>query len=192
MQMPYTLEDRTGAVHESDFDDIYDRVFLRVAPYPHSSPMSSSTLAIYTMGRRSARRKDTRHLERRPSIVLEFGQPRFGLGTIRFMQPSSIVSIPMNNYLKRTGFFGGSTLSRKFKASDGRDYRWQHKTTDDHEWTCLSEEGHIVAHYDLRPPGSFAYGVSGNTLTIHEAYSSLCIDILASLTIMRYIAEHPL
>ncbi|KAI6096750.1 hypothetical protein F5141DRAFT_1190974 [Pisolithus sp. B1] len=179
--MPFTFEDRTGNLHSSDFDDIYDRMFLRVTPYSHAASGNKNTLAVYVMGCRSTRRKDTRHLERHPSVVLEFGETRPGLGTIRFPQsPSSSISIPMHTYLRKTTFFGGS-LSRKFKASDGR-----------HEWTCLSEEGYMVAHYDLRPSCMAAYGVSGNTLTIHEAYSNLCVDILASLTIMRYIAEHQL
>ncbi|KAH7888275.1 hypothetical protein F5I97DRAFT_978443 [Phlebopus sp. FC_14] len=192
VQIPFTFEDRTGQLHGSDYDDIYDRMFLRVTPYPHSTTGNSNALAIYIMGRRSSRRADTRHLERRPSVVLEFAGPSLGLGTIHFVQPpASSLSIPMNNYLKKTGLFG-SSLSRKFRASDGREYRWQHKTADGHEWSCLSEDGHVVAHYDLRPPGVPAYSVSGNTLTIYEAFSNLCIDIFASLTIMRYIAEHGL
>ena len=40
---------------------------------------------------------------------------------------------------------------------------------------CLSEENYIIAHYDLRPPNVPAYSVSGNTLTIYEAYSHLCM-----------------
>ncbi|KIM53848.1 hypothetical protein SCLCIDRAFT_138116 [Scleroderma citrinum Foug A] len=188
--MPYTFEDRTGDIKDSDFDDIYDRMFLRVASYPHASPGRATTLALYVMARRSTRHRDVRHLERQPSVILEFGEAHLGLGTIHFTQsPSSTVSIPMNNYLKKTTLFGGS-LSRKFRASDGREYRWQYQSVDGHEWTCLSEEGYIVAHYDLRPPNIAVYGVSGNTFTVHDAYSSLCVDILASLTIMRYIAKY--
>ncbi|KAI6155899.1 hypothetical protein BKA82DRAFT_15046 [Pisolithus tinctorius] len=190
--MPFTFEDRTGDLHRSDFDDIYDRMFLRITPYPHVTSGNKNTLAVYVMGCRSTRRKDTRHLDRHPSVLLEFGETRPGLGTIYFTQsPSSSIPIPMHNYLRKTTFFGGS-LSRKFRASDGREYKWQHKSIDGHEWTCLSAEGYMVAHYDLRPPSIAVYGVSGNTLTIHEAYSNLCVDILASLTIMRYIAEHGL
>ncbi|KIJ59787.1 hypothetical protein HYDPIDRAFT_100096 [Hydnomerulius pinastri MD-312] len=190
--MPFTFEDRTGQLKGSDYDDVYDRMFLRVTPYPHSPTGNSNTLAIYVMARRSTRHADLRHLERHPSVVLEFAGPSLGLGTIHFLQPpAASMSIPMNNYLKKTALFGGS-LSRKFRASDGREYRWQHKTIDGHEWSCLSEENYIVAHYDLRPLDVPAYGVSGNTLTIHEAFSHLCIDVFASLTIMRYIAEHGL
>jgi len=190
--MPYTFEDRTGDLKCSDFDEIYDRMFLRVTSYPHASPRSANSLAIYVMGRRSTRHQDSRHLERHPSAILDFGQSHLGLGTVHFTQsPTSRTSIPMVNYLRKTTFFGGS-LSRKFRASDGREYKWQHRSVDGHEWICLSEEGYIVAHYDLRPPNIAVYGISGNTLTIHEAYSSLSVDMLASLTIMRYIAEHRL
>lgn len=108
-----------------------------------------------------------------------------------------------------------SSLSRKFRASDGREYRWQHKTIDDHEWSvrptpflphhamihvsspfllqCLSEENYIIAHYDLRPPNVPAYGVSGNNLTIYEAYSHLCMGTSAlsrpSSNVFRVVTE---
>lgn len=106
MQIPFTFEDRTGRLKGSDYDDIYDRMFIRVAPYPHTS--NDATLAIYVMGRRSTRHADMRHLERHPSVVLEFGAPSFGLGTIHFLKPpGASMSIPMNNYLRKTALFGG-------------------------------------------------------------------------------------
>ncbi|KAG9309776.1 hypothetical protein JVU11DRAFT_10150 [Chiua virens] len=171
---------------------IYDRMFIRVTPYPPTN--NNTTLAIYVMGRRSTRHGDMRHLERHPSVVLEFGSgPSFGLGTIHFVKPpASSVSIPMNNYLRKTAVVWGvshvvsclrvtrltwssprRSLSRKFKACDGQEYRWQHRTIDGHEWSCLSEDNKVIAHYDLRPHNVPAYSVSGNTLTIHEAYSHL-------------------
>lgn len=105
-QMPFTFEDRTGQLKGSDYDDIYDRMFVRIAPYPPAG--NQNTLAIYVMGRRSTRHADMRHLERQPSIVLEFGGPSLGLGTIHFLKPPAAnVSIPMNNYLRRTALFGG-------------------------------------------------------------------------------------
>ncbi|KAI6035850.1 hypothetical protein EDC04DRAFT_3032467 [Pisolithus marmoratus] len=206
--MPFTFEDRTGNLHSSDFDDIYDRMFLRITPYPHPSSGNKNTFAIYVMGCRSTRRRDTRHLERHPSVILEFAETRPGLGTIHFTQsPSSNISIPMHTYLRKTTFFGGSAhgednadewdssldhFRENLKLPTGREFKWQHRSIDGHEWTCLSGEGYIVAHYDLRLPSTVVYGVSGNTLTIHEAYSHLCVDMLASLTIMRYIADHGL
>jgi hypothetical protein len=73
---------------------------------------------------------------------------------------------------------------------------------------CISEENYLIAHYDLRQPHMPAYGVSGNTLTVHESFCHLSIgrllfsipgkwltltsDIMTSLLIMRYIAEHNL
>ena len=51
--LPYFLEDRTGVFTSSDFDDIYDRLFLRVSPAPSHSP-SPFALMIYNTGRRSS------------------------------------------------------------------------------------------------------------------------------------------
>jgi len=51
---------------------------------------------------------------------------------------------------------------------------------------CLSEEGYIVAHYDLRPPNIAVYGVSGNTFTVHEAYSSLCVGELGLFGVLKF------
>jgi hypothetical protein len=109
LQMPYMFEDRTGRVSGSDYDDIYERMFLRVIPHPHSPGENDNVLAIYNMGRRSTRHGDTRHLERQPSVILEFAEGAAGgLGNVQFFcPPAPSVTIPMNRYLRRTAFFGG-------------------------------------------------------------------------------------
>jgi hypothetical protein len=185
--LPYTLEDRTGLAMSSDFDDIYDRLFLRVSQGPQ--PQRDTTL-IYNMTRRSSRHRDSLPLQRDPSVALEFG-PNGTLGNVTFMQRPSKISIPMARYLRKTSIFGGS-LSRKFVASDGREYKWSYRTVQGQEWSCTSEENYLVAHYDLKPPEARAYGVSGNILTIYEPFCSLAIELLASLTIMRFIAQNNL
>lgn len=81
-------------------------------------------------------------------------------------------------------------------------------------------ENYLVAHYDLKPPDVRAYGVSGNNLTIYESFIHLSVgewrlamllvdlapnshlssfsaivlpsELLASLIIMRHIAQHNL
>ncbi|KAF5358768.1 hypothetical protein D9758_008570 [Tetrapyrgos nigripes] len=86
-----------------------------------------------------------------------------------------------------------SSLFRKFIGSDGREYRWSHRTTPGQEWTLTTgTENYLVAHFDLKPPDVRAYDVSGNTLTVHEAFIHLSVEILATLTIMRHIAQHNL
>jgi hypothetical protein len=77
---------------------------------------------------------------------------------------------------------------------------------------CVTRENHLVAHYALKPPDVPAFHVSGNMLTIHESYSHLAIgkvillilrtfpdimllpalELFASLTIMRHIAQYNL
>jgi len=180
----YVLEDRYAVYNESDFDDIYDRLFIRIAE--SSRDAETAVSMIYDMGRRSTRRRDTRHFERQPSVVLEFGS-NGALGTIRFMQPTRSSPMSMYQYLRKTSIFGGS-LSRRFKGSDGHEYRWNYRTVQGQEWSCLDVDNHIIAHYNLKPPGVPAYQVSGNTLTIHESFIDLAIEIFASLTIMRHIA----
>jgi len=186
--LPYILEDRSGVYNSSDFDDIYDRLFLRIAE--SSRDAESSVSMIYDMGRRSSRRPDSRHFDRQPSVVLDFG-PNGKLGNVHFMQPLAACSLPMYQYLRKTTIFGGS-LSRRFRGSDGREYRWSHRSIEGQEWTCTTAENHLVAHYNLKSPGVPAFHVSGNVLTINESFSQLATELLASLTIMRHIAQHNL
>jgi len=185
--LPYTLEDRTG-LQNSDFDDIYDRMFLRVARLPQQG--KSLLTMIYNMGQRASRHRDSLPFRHNPSVILEFGLDE-SLGNISFKRPDASATIPMSRYLRKTSLFGGS-LSRKFTASDGREYRWSYRTVEGQEWSCLTAENGLVAHYDLIPPDMRAYGTSGHTLTIDEAFSHLAIELLASLTIMRHIAQHNL
>ncbi|KDQ52036.1 hypothetical protein JAAARDRAFT_40639 [Jaapia argillacea MUCL 33604] len=191
MGLAYMLEDRTGLLTRTDFDDIYERLFLRIAQSPQQSADASFSM-IYDMGRRSSASgsDERRHYHYQPSVVLQFGHDA-SLGTIHFAHASGSLSIPMSRYLRKSSFLGRS-LSRKFKASDGQDYKWDYRVVQSQEWTCLSPDNHIIAHYDLKPADKLAYGSSGNLLTIREEFAHLAIEILASLTIMRHIAEHRL
>ncbi|THH02232.1 hypothetical protein EW026_g632 [Hermanssonia centrifuga] len=217
--LPYYLEDRTGVFTGSDFDDMYDRMFLRVSPPPShlshapSSPASPSpfSLMIYASTRRSSTQKEYAYAYRErnpsmrqgePAIVLEFG-PRGALGNATFIGPSvgkdgkekstgvTTETIFMGHWLKKTGMFSGS-LSRKFRASDGEEYRWMHQGAEGQEWTLVDSRDYLIAHYNLKPQSKPAYTTSGNVLTIHEAFGHLSVEILASLTIMRHIAAHNL
>jgi len=185
--LPYTLEDRTG-LQNTDFDEIYDRIFLRVARLPQQS--NSLVTMIYNTGQRSSRHRDSLPFRHSPSVTLDFGLDE-SLGNISFQHLNPRPTIPMSRYLRKTSLFGGS-LSRKFMGSDGREYRWSHRSVPEQEWSCATAENYLVAHYDLKPPDVRAYGTSGNTLTIYEAFSHLTIELLASLTIMRHIAAHNL
>lgn len=111
--LPFFLEDRTGLHAESDFDDIYDRMFLRVGrPSGKSLDLVSAaavddagmTLGIYNVGRRSSNQRDYRSFQREPAVLLQFG-PAASLGKITFM--GSATTMSMNQYLKKTAMFGG-------------------------------------------------------------------------------------
>ncbi|KAI0951712.1 hypothetical protein AcV7_007732 [Taiwanofungus camphoratus] len=133
--LPFFLEDRTGALADSDFDDIYDRLFLRVAsaPTPPGGPQDKDAraLAIYNTGRRSSSQKAARPAQRAPAVVLEFGTGG-ALGKISFV--GSSIAMPMGQYLRKTSMFGGS-LSRKFRGSDGEEYKWAYRSIQDQEWS---------------------------------------------------------
>ncbi|KAH9936774.1 uncharacterized protein BXZ73DRAFT_89296 [Epithele typhae] len=185
--LPFHLEDRTGDFMGSDFDEIYDRLFLTVSRPTPSHPDAETTLLVYDTGRRSSSRRQA-HAPRdvQPTVVLEFGVGG-ALGTITFVRSGS--GVPMSHFLRRTSMFSGS-LSRKFTASNGEEYRWIHRAVKDQEWACVDSHDYVVAHYNLRPPEKPAYNTSGNLLTIYEPFTHLAVEILATLTIMRYLAAH--
>ena len=100
----YFFEDRTGVLTGSDFDEVYDRAFLRVSSTPQRT--RNAGLMIYDMGQRSTSigDRDGRHFYREPAIILDFG-PKGALGTIHFTRGH--VSIPMPQYLRKVSLFGG-------------------------------------------------------------------------------------
>lgn len=151
----------------SDFDDIYDRMFLRVSsspshlscPVPPLSPCLPLSplpfsLMVYRATRRSSPRKDS-YGYHDPSasmrqgelaVMLQFG-PRGALGSANFLNlPSGTErgekgldvvareTMQMGQWLKKTSIFGG-TLSRKFKASNGEEYRWMYRSVESQEWS---------------------------------------------------------
>ncbi|KAF8989822.1 hypothetical protein BDQ17DRAFT_1372706 [Cyathus striatus] len=184
-QLPFIFEDRTGHNTGSDFDDMYDRMFYHISRQP-----GHTTTKIYEMPIRASRHRSTLPLDRDPIVYLEF-LPDESLGNVSFMKPPNQATIPMSRYLRKTSLFG-SSLSRKFMGSDGREYKWSYRTVAGQEWTCTTAENYIVAHYDLKQPGVPAYNVSGNNLTIYEPFAHLSAEILASFIIMRHIAQYRL
>ncbi|KAF8896944.1 hypothetical protein CPB85DRAFT_203864 [Mucidula mucida] len=182
--LPYILEDRTGVNTASDFDEMYDRVFYRIARVPL---VRATTTMIYEMGTRASRHRDTLPVTQPPIVILDFQEDE-SLGTISYLRPTGKTTELMSRYLKKTGLF-----SSKFMGSDGQEYRWSHRSVVGQEWTCTVGADHRpIAHYDLKPPNVNAYGISGHTLTVEEEYVHVLVELLASFTIMRHIALHNL
>ncbi|GJJ16243.1 hypothetical protein Clacol_010539 [Clathrus columnatus] len=185
--IPLFFEDKTGKITGSDFVDIYDRSpMLRVAQVVQSDRILRY---IYDVGSTSIA-SSRGYSSSEPEVTLEFGTD-YSLGSIYFGRSSSR-SIPMERYLRRLSP-SGSSLVRVFRASDGSDYIWGYRVDMDHEWTCTNMSTlKLIGHYDLKPAGEPPYRSSGNVLTVYEEYQHLSIDLLASLLIMRHIAEHRL
>lgn len=103
-QPPCILEDRTGLHTASDFDDIYDRIFFRVAPVSERP----GVVGVYRMNHRASRHRDSLPFQTKPLIILEFHPTNHALGNITFVHPSgNNVSTYMGHYLKKISFFGG-------------------------------------------------------------------------------------
>ena len=97
---PITLEDRTGINTNTDFDDMYDRIFFHVA-----RTLGQTTTKIYEMTIRASRHRSTLPLDREPIILLDFA-PDESLGTISFLKAPSQPAISMGRYLRKTSIFG--------------------------------------------------------------------------------------
>ncbi|KAI4520214.1 hypothetical protein K525DRAFT_271011 [Schizophyllum commune Loenen D] len=183
--VPYTFEDRTGLLTDTDFDEMYDRAYFKVCP-SNGTP-SDTSIMIYEMLHRASRHRDSLPPRHEWRIRLDFGKD-YSLGTIVFANGATM---PMSRYLKKLSMFG-SSLHRKFAASDGREYTWSHRSVPGHEWTCTTSENYLVAHYTFKRDHERVYGVSGNTLTVYEPFSQISMELIASLFVMRHIQQHRL
>lgn len=182
---PLVFEDKTGSYATTDLDEIYDRMFFRVVQ--HSISPSQTVILIYDRARRSNRRNSGPETIP-PSVVLDFSPKSHGLGTITFerMPPISI-----KDFLRKLGPFG-SSLNRRFVASDSNEYRWTKKAVPGQEWTCFNAHNQIVAHYKLKDPEETSFHTSGNCFVIEEPLLPISAQLLATLVIMRHIEHHRL
>ena len=96
--IPITLEDRTGALTNTHFDDMYDRTFFQVVREP-----GDTETKIYEMHVRASRSRPNAPVRGEPVITLSF-QPNETLGTITFVKQRT--TMPMNQYLRKISFFG--------------------------------------------------------------------------------------
>jgi hypothetical protein len=146
---PLYFEDRTGQSTNTDLDDIYDRMFLRVVQ--HTLPGGHPIVLIYDRGRRSRKiHNPSGASDIRPSVVLDFGLKGNGLGSIVV---GSMPGVPMKDYLRKVGTWGryvgiaiafgipltirvvSSSHNRKFIASDSNEYRWSKSAIEGQAWT---------------------------------------------------------
>ncbi|KIL58168.1 hypothetical protein M378DRAFT_86870 [Amanita muscaria Koide BX008] len=191
----YTFEDRTGRNLDSDWDDIYERLYFRVCPAPTSpdegqNERNKNKIHIYNVAYRMMRR-DHSHVNLDPDVVLEFNGR--SLGQITYDTELYRCTFQIGKYIKKTSFFGGSSLIRKFTGSDGNEYKWSHGIVEGQEWTCTTGPNEIiVAHYDLLPAGSIAYRISGHNLVVKNKWAGLSIEFLSTLIIMRHVQQHNL
>jgi len=182
---PLCFDDTTGVIYDTDLDDIYDRMFFKVIQQVISP--QRSIVCIYDRGRRSSRRMGEM-ITTPPAIVLEFGNGGHSLGTI------SVGKMPplyMKDYLRKIGTFG-SSLNRKFVASDSNEYRWLRGAVQGQTWTCFNSFNQIVAHYTIRDTStnpSHHFRKEKNSFIVEEPLLEISVELLATLIIMRHIEK---
>ncbi|KAL1746216.1 hypothetical protein HDZ31DRAFT_34657 [Schizophyllum fasciatum] len=181
--VPYTFEDRTGQLADTDFDEMYDRAYFKICPFMVSA--TSTSIMVYEMLHRASRHRDSLPPRHERRMRLDFGKDH-SLGSVLL---TSGATVPMARFLKKLSVFG-SSLQRKFAASDGCEYTWDHRSVPGHEWTCSTQDHYLVAHYTLKSAHERVYGVSGNVLTVYGPFFHLSMELIASLIIMRHIYHH--
>ncbi|EJD00716.1 uncharacterized protein FOMMEDRAFT_110000 [Fomitiporia mediterranea MF3/22] len=199
MGIPFLLEDRTGDVLNTEYDELYDRMFFGVtsAPSPSAivSPTSPSrpssrsvTIKIFELGSRTSSARGGLNFGRDPVVILDFATAPSSaahggfdvLGTILFVRQS--VSMPMEKWIRKKG------AGTCFACSDGETYIWTYRANNETEWTCTTSTGYVVAEYNLRTPYEPKYASSsGNVFSVYESYGHIATELLASLTIVRYM-----
>ncbi|KAF8149343.1 hypothetical protein B0H34DRAFT_667731 [Crassisporium funariophilum] len=178
--LPIFLEDKTGRLTGSEFVDIHERMRLAYRCTVRDAARTVYGVFDLTSGASDAHRV--------PVISLQFGSDN-SLGTVTV---GSSQAIQMTRYLSVVNIFAGSKL-RRFFASDGKEYRWGYRLTDDHEWSCTNSSGQLVAYYNLKHPGEPEYyGSSGCMLSVEEAFGHLAPEMLATMMIMRNILAYDL
>ncbi|KAF9050608.1 hypothetical protein BJ165DRAFT_1366943 [Panaeolus papilionaceus] len=180
--IPIFLEDRSGSLSGSDFIDIHDRMRLiyRRRRRDSSDSQSAFTYDIFDATSNCADAFTV------PVATLTFG-PNNELGTIAFKNSQPM---RMDRYLSQVNEIAGSKL-RRFFASDGNEYRWGYRVTDDNEWTATNSSGEIVSYYSLKSPGEPQYpNSSGCMLSVEESWGHLACEMLATVMIMRHIAKY--
>jgi hypothetical protein len=105
LPIAYILEDRTGVIGDSDFDDVYDRKFMRICK-------SGNTISIFDVGIRSSKHNRSsggygllEPIQPKPSAVLELTEHGH-LGIVSYAAKSKkTVELPMDRYLTKTSIF---------------------------------------------------------------------------------------
>ena len=179
--LPYSFEDRTGSNTDTDFDDIYDRMFFHVKRQP-----GCSTTHIYEMAIRASRHRSSLPLNREPSAILDF-LPDESLGSLTFAGKTRVqtTTIPMSRYLRKTSLFGTwvcapetmchgfliwfgsgmrSSLVRIFVGSDGKEYKWSYQASGGRPWSVSMYQRRIRRMCWLNGPVYHSWKLSRSTL----------------------------
>ncbi|KAG8872531.1 hypothetical protein FRB97_007564 [Tulasnella sp. 331] len=181
--LPLFLEDTTGVLVKTTFTDLYDRLQLALTAVPGSGP-NNLRLALTLCAGRKAKAV--------PDCVIDLPQ-RFDRATLSY---GAGPAIPIESYLRTVKGLSSRSPNRRFTASDSESYTWSMTQSNPRDpstivWACTNSQGAFVAEYtvnDTQVTGSTCAAV----LTIEEAFNSMVLELLTTLTIVRYIAQNAL
>ncbi|KAI0266951.1 hypothetical protein BC834DRAFT_842685 [Gloeopeniophorella convolvens] len=178
--LPFMLEDKTGSLSNSDYKDLYDRMYLGVrCTRRESNGASQYAVFNYLPSEWSD-----------PAVSLEYGVGGTP-GAVTFMRAGRTpTTLAMGDYLMAVD--DNNPRHRKFVASDGQEYRWSWRTNtaENLEWSCVNVSGVAVAWYALKIPGENYANSSGCMFGVEEPYPHLAVEFLVTFLIMRHIATH--
>lgn len=100
--IPFLLEDRTGNIISTEFDDLYDRMFLGISNTtdPAARSRGAATIKIFELGSKTSTRATfSPNFGRDPTIVLDFG-PGGTPGSVLFARQS--ISMPIGSWVRKT------------------------------------------------------------------------------------------
>jgi len=181
--LPLFLEDSTGSVMApTKFSDLYDRLQLSCSPSRRSNQYTDLTIRC-SSGRSTV------------DCILTLPPPGKSLEGA-MVSYSGAASIPAESYLRKVKGLSSRSPSRRFTASDAQTYTWSFtqsnlKDASTIVWMCHNSQGSVVAEYavnDRALTGSQCAAI----LTVEEAWSSIVLELLTTLILVRHISAQKL
>ncbi|KAG9006484.1 hypothetical protein FRB95_008949 [Tulasnella sp. JGI-2019a] len=178
--LPLFLEDASGLLVKTTFTDLHDRLQLVLKATSASGP-NQLQLALSLSTSRNAKSS--------PDCIIDLPQ-RLERGTLSY---GAGPALSIESYLRRVSGLSSRSPNRRFTASDSHNYTWSMTQSNPRDsstisWVCTNSQGAVVAEYATNDPevtGSRCAAV----LTIEEAQNSMVLELLTTLTIVRYIAQ---
>jgi len=180
--LPLFLEDSTGDFTvPTSFRDLYDRLHLSSTPLPASqSPKGFTNLLVRCSGRQTA-----------DCLLTLPSSSKSSDGAM--VSYAGGARIPVDSYLRKIKGLSSRSVSRRFTASDAQTYTWSLTQSNPKDsstivWMCHDSQMNVVAEYGRNDP-SVTGSECAATLTVEEAWSSIVLELLTTLILIRHVTK---